>query len=181
MIKLFDSARKILFFPRRWANSVTLWIQNVRSPDDTIKIGNTINPKAGDSLSLRVNLQKLYDGVAEYLKGHYVTRRDVADVVDAELRAGGTATPKDIDEEITNPPTSNIAYNSVDGQQVSAAQTNTWERASATAGISVDVFTRQIVRAGCVYWLYRTFTFDKLGRLVSIGEEQFGHYTSEGF
>ena len=45
MIKLFDDALRIIFFPVRWGNAVTTWIQNVCSPDDSLKIMNTCSPK----------------------------------------------------------------------------------------------------------------------------------------
>lgn len=82
MIKLFEETIRFFFFPVRWANAVTVWIQNVASPDDSIKISNTCNPKEGQSLGLSVNLQRIYDGVKEYFKGVWITPAKLREVLD---------------------------------------------------------------------------------------------------
>ena len=75
-------------------------------------------------------------------------------------------------------PEPNIAE---DSNHHSEALDTEWDRNTATAGVTVNVFSRQIVDTmGTVYWLYRPWTFDRQGRLVSIGAEVFGHDTMEG-
>lgn len=85
MIKVFDKAARVLFFPKRWANSVTLWIQNVRSPDDSIKVTNTCSPREGNSLGLSVNMQKIYDGVTKYFDTNWVTPKRLREVLDESV------------------------------------------------------------------------------------------------
>jgi len=73
MIKIFDATLRLFFFPVKWANAVTTWIQNVSSPDDSIKVRNTCSPKEGDSLKLTVNMNHIYDGVKAFFAGVFVT------------------------------------------------------------------------------------------------------------
>lgn len=82
MIKLFEETIRFFFFPVKWANAITVWIQNIASPDDSIKISNTCNPKEGQSLGLSVNLQRIYDGVKEYFKEAWVTPAKLREVLD---------------------------------------------------------------------------------------------------
>ena len=82
MIKLFDEALHIIFFPVRWANAVTTWIQNICSPDDSLKVMNTCSPKEGSSLKLTVNMQRIYDGVKTYFADHWVTPMKLRETLD---------------------------------------------------------------------------------------------------
>lgn len=82
MIHIFDEAVRLFFFPVRWANAVTTWIQNIASPDDSLKITNTCTPKEGRSLSLIVNMQKVCDHVKEYCKEFWVTVDRLRELLD---------------------------------------------------------------------------------------------------
>lgn len=110
------------------------------------------------------------------LDGELVQRGFAKDVAD------GT-TPVHIDAAITNHPTPDEAYNAGEGgASVPANQSNTWDRATATAGVKIDVFSRQIERANgnAEHWCKRTWTFDKQGRLERIDVETFGAATMGG-
>lgn len=177
MIKPFNTSRKMLFFPVRWANSVSTWIQNVSSPDDTIRISNTCAPREGKSLKLSVNLQRIYDGVKDFFKNHFATKAELREALKKDI---DQTTPVHIDTH--DPPiiipAPNIAY---DADHNSEALDTEWNRSAATAGVTVNVFSRQIVdNMGTVYWLYRPWTIDMQGRIVKIGAEVFGHDTMEG-
>lgn len=95
MIKLFDEALRLIFFPVRWANAVTTWIQNVCSPDDTLKINNTCSPKEGSSLKLSVNMQRVLDAVMNYFGDFWITPDKLGEALDAScdkdtiIREGG--------------------------------------------------------------------------------------------
>lgn len=95
MIKLFDEALRIIFFPVRWANAVTTWIQNICSPDDTLKINNTCSPKEGVSLRLSVNMQRILDAVKNYFADYWITPDKLGEALDEScdkttiIREGG--------------------------------------------------------------------------------------------
>jgi hypothetical protein len=95
MIKLFDEALRIIFFPVRWANAVTTWIQNVCSPDDTLKINNTCSPKEGVSLRLSVNMQRVIEAVKNYFSDFWITPDKLGEALDEScdketiIREGG--------------------------------------------------------------------------------------------
>lgn len=196
MIKLFNGKRRVLFFPVKWANSVTLWLQNVLSPDNSIKVSNTTLPSEGNSLKLSVNFSMVCARVLEYFKGVFLTRKNFDELIqeccdhntiefsDGRFRiAKDGTTPEHIDEDISSYPSPDVAYNSGEGgTPVPANQDNTWERATATAGVEIDVFSRQIERASgnAEYWCKRTLTFDMQGRLVKVGPETFGAATMGG-
>lgn len=59
MIRLFQGRKRVLFFPKGWANSVTNWILGVHSPSGTIKIVNTANPGENKSASLDVDVEQI--------------------------------------------------------------------------------------------------------------------------
>lgn len=56
MISEFGTKRRILFFPKAWANSVARWICGIASPRGTIQIKNQLDPGGGSSLELDVNV-----------------------------------------------------------------------------------------------------------------------------
>ena len=95
MIKLFDEALRIIFFPVRWANAVTTWIQNICSPDDTLKIQNTCSPKEGVSLRLSVNMQRILDAVKTFFADFWITPDKLGEALDEScdkttiIREGG--------------------------------------------------------------------------------------------
>ena len=95
MIKLFDEALRLIFFPVRWANAVTTWIQNICSPDDTLKILNTCSPKEGSSLKLSVNMQRILEAVMNYFANFWITPDKLGEALDEScdkktiIREGG--------------------------------------------------------------------------------------------
>lgn len=83
MIRLFETTRRILFFPKRWANAVTRWITGIHSPSGTIQIRNTTSPDENGSMTLDVNVEALAKKLRRALqvslsKGQ---RSDVRDVI----------------------------------------------------------------------------------------------------
>ena len=98
MIKLFDEALHIIFFPVRWANAVTTWIQNICSPDDSLKVMNTCSPKEGSSLRLTVNMQRVLDAVKNYFGDFWITPDKLGEALDEScdnktiIREGGRYT-----------------------------------------------------------------------------------------
>ena len=59
MIRLFQGRKRILFFPKGWANSVTNWILGVHSPSGTVKIVNTANPGENKSVSIDIDVEQV--------------------------------------------------------------------------------------------------------------------------
>ena len=67
MITTFDARKKILFFKTAWANEVTKWISQIKSPKGTIVVKNTLNPTDDGSLQIDVNLKVVAGKVREIL------------------------------------------------------------------------------------------------------------------
>ena len=61
MIREFLSRRRLIFFPKPWANSVSQWICGVHSPSGTLKIVNTANPSKGKSASFDVDIDAVWN------------------------------------------------------------------------------------------------------------------------
>lgn len=61
MIREFLSRRRLIFFPKSWANSVSQWICGVHSPSGTLKIVNTANPSKGKSASFDVDIDAVWN------------------------------------------------------------------------------------------------------------------------
>lgn len=85
MIREFLSSRRLLFFPKRWANSVTQWICGVHSPSGTLKIVNTANPSRGRSASFDVDIEAVW--------------AKLRDLIDAEKRGEGGQNLRDSKDE----------------------------------------------------------------------------------
>ena len=77
MIHSFSSGRRILRFPRKWANAVVSWIAGVHSPNGTIKVKNTLHPTEDGSLALDVNEDAIYAGIVKRLDARGVSRDDL--------------------------------------------------------------------------------------------------------
>lgn len=60
MIREFLSKRRIVFFQKTWANSVTQWICGIHSPSGTVKIVNTANPSKGKSAAFDVDIDAVW-------------------------------------------------------------------------------------------------------------------------
>lgn len=146
MIKLFDEALRIIFFPIRWANAVTLWIQNIASPDDSLKILNTCSPKEGDSLKLTVNMQRIYDGVKTYFADFWITPDKLGEALDAScdkktiIREGGRY-KLGIDA-------AEVAENEYDDQTGTAADILERAEALAETAPEPDKFVNEVVATG---------------------------------
>lgn len=68
MIREFLSKRRIVFFPKSWANSITQWICGIHSPSGTLKIVNTANPSKGKSASLDVDIDAVWERLRERIE-----------------------------------------------------------------------------------------------------------------
>lgn len=58
----------MLFFPKKWANSIVRWIAGVHSPTGTISVQNTMSPNDDGSLALDVNVGALAKEIMERLE-----------------------------------------------------------------------------------------------------------------
>ena len=76
MIHLFDSGIKILFFPKKWGNSIVRWIAGVHSPTGTIKVKNTMSPRDDGSLALDVNIDAVSEELLERMENRALTRQE---------------------------------------------------------------------------------------------------------
>ena len=84
MIHVFKSAKRILFFPKKWANSVSNWILGVHSSDGSLIIKNTANPGSDRSIDLRVNDTVLSQKINEIADRHGLNKNQrecVKDIV----------------------------------------------------------------------------------------------------
>ena len=80
MIHLFKGSKRILFFPKSWANSVTNWLLGVRSSDGSIIVKNTANPTGDGSIDLRVNENRIMRRVREHLEGRSLGKAEIVRV-----------------------------------------------------------------------------------------------------
>ena len=77
MLRYFHGIRKIVFFPKSWANSVTSWIFNIGSNSGTITISNnTAEPSRGHGASFDVDTKRLADAAASDFARRFVSRFD---------------------------------------------------------------------------------------------------------
>ena len=77
MIHLFKGAKRVLFFQKSWANSVTNWLLGVRSSDGSLIIKNTANPTGDGSIDLRVNEKRIMRQVREHLEGRSLSKSEI--------------------------------------------------------------------------------------------------------
>jgi hypothetical protein len=204
VIKIFDSAKKIIFFPVRWANLVTTWIQNICSPDDSLKVLNTCTPKEGQSLQLRVNMQKVIDSVKAYFADYWVTPTKLRETLDSSFNDGKFLRLDDGD--ITLEPCGAMSSATSTTNFTSAGQKlidKGWKRGESVyeenrgttnnpnwvvvknangneqlCGVVLRSFTRTVRVADIDYHLYREWIFDKNGMLKEVSAEKaaFGAY-----
>lgn len=78
MLRLFDTNIAIPFFPAGWANSVTNWLTGLHSPNNTISLSNTADPKEGGGCAIDVNVEDLYRLLRGRLEQDFVTRGNFA-------------------------------------------------------------------------------------------------------
>lgn len=146
MIKLFDEALRLIFFPVRWGNAVTTWIQNICSPDDSLKIMNTCSPKEGDSLKLLVNMQRIYEGVMTYFADFWITPDKLCEALDEScdrktiIREGGRF-KLGID-------VSEVAENTYDNQSGTAEEILARAQTLAETAPEPDKFVNEEVSSG---------------------------------
>ena len=77
VIHRFLSGRRILRFPRKWANAVAAWIAGVHSPRGTIRVNNTLHPTENGSLELDVNEDALYASFVKRLDTRGLSRDNI--------------------------------------------------------------------------------------------------------
>lgn len=84
MIRELKSKGRLLFISREWLNSIVRWICGIYSPDGSIIVRNTSDPKAGGgSLGLSVNIPSVSARVRKAIFGDNrpLTRDDVKEIV----------------------------------------------------------------------------------------------------
>ena len=74
MLTPFDVNTPILFFPVRWANSVTNWLNGLFSRSGTIDISNTPDPGESGGCSIDVNIENLYQQLLPRLRSEFVSK-----------------------------------------------------------------------------------------------------------
>lgn len=72
MLKMFNGTRKIIFFPRSWANSVIRWLQTLGSKSGTIKV--TKSSPDGEGASIDVDVERVAALAAPALAERFVAR-----------------------------------------------------------------------------------------------------------
>lgn len=82
MLKSFDVNTPQIFFPVRWANSVTNWLNGLFSRSGTISISNTPNPGESGGCSIDVNLEVLYQQLLPRLRAEFVSRKSLPEDLD---------------------------------------------------------------------------------------------------
>ena len=80
MVHTFQGRRRILFFPRAWANSVARWILSLTSETGTVRVTNTPAPDGGRAPSLDVDVAEVVKRAEGELRARYVSRLDASGV-----------------------------------------------------------------------------------------------------
>ena len=87
MLKFFEEKKRLLFFPVKWANSVTRWLTALSSPKGTIKINNTTNPTEDKGCQIDIVPEKAAEEMKKVLDARYVVRekliKELMDVLSA--------------------------------------------------------------------------------------------------
>lgn len=76
MVHLFQGRRRILFFPRAWANSVAQWILSLTSETGTVRVTNSASPEVGRAPSIDVDVAEVVKRAEGELRERFVSRRD---------------------------------------------------------------------------------------------------------
>ena len=79
MVHTFQG-RRIIFFPRAWANSVARWILSLTSETGTVRVTNTPAPDGGHAPSLDVDVAEVVKRADGELRARYVSRLDASGV-----------------------------------------------------------------------------------------------------
>ena len=77
VIRKFKLGRKLLHFPKKWANEIVTWLSGIHSPDGTIDVRNTLAPTGDGSLQLAVNLAVVYAEIVKRLDRRTLTKTDI--------------------------------------------------------------------------------------------------------
>lgn len=88
MLRMFNGTRKIIFFPRSWANSVTRWMQTLGSKSGTIKV--TQSSPDGEGASLDIDVEKVVSLAAPALAGRFVARFEKSGVDGESVEIDGS-------------------------------------------------------------------------------------------
>lgn len=76
MIHLFNGGGRLLFFPKKWANSIVRWIAGIHSPSGTVRVHNDMNPSEGGSLALDVDVDAVSAQVLRRVDARNVTQAE---------------------------------------------------------------------------------------------------------
>lgn len=80
VIHLFQGRRRVLFFPRAWANSVARWILSLTSETGTVRVTNTPAPDGGRAPSIDVDVAEVVRRAEGELAERFVSRRGASGV-----------------------------------------------------------------------------------------------------
>lgn len=195
MIEQLRIGRRLFAAVKKRVNEIALWISGVHSPDGSIKVDNTLEPKDSGSLALSVNLE----GILPTLRARLESTRDDLDRSRIALAAltDGTSLVRNGDHYGVNAEwvrnLSREVVQGVTGGESPVADTagNATAIASGYTGSStpasdgglvlldgggakVQVLSRAALdqSGSTLYLFFREWTFTADGRLVSIGAEQ---------
>ncbi len=207
MIRLFESGRRLLYFPRKWANSVSRWLLGVHSPEGTINItGNTANPEGEKSVGFDVNIGVVASRVRARISALGFTamqRSAVKDIIRDSLDGfslvwkDGNASvnsewlqtfvenliPESNDPGAQQPDSTSDLESGFDGIIASHAKKGGTFQAGAAGGAGkvVKLCCRGMDdgQNGTIFW--RPFTITSDGRIFAIGAETdaMGMYTDQ--
>ena len=85
MISLFTGRRRVLSFPKKWANAVVRWIAGIHSPSGTIRVKNTMSPGEDGSLQLDVDVDAVAKETLARVDTRPITQKE-RDRFDTHLR-----------------------------------------------------------------------------------------------
>ena len=86
MITIFSTSSPLVFFPKRWANSVARWILGLHSPTGTLSIANTNDPQPGTGAAIDVNITETARRIESALRSSFVSRREPSGVDNISLQ-----------------------------------------------------------------------------------------------
>jgi hypothetical protein len=89
MLRYFQGYKRILFFPKSWANSVTAWLLSLRSESGTIRVTNTSAPTDARGPSIDVDPDRLAEVAAGALSQKLVSREDASGVDGESIELDG--------------------------------------------------------------------------------------------
>lgn len=87
MLRLFGESRKIVFFPKSWANAVTRWILTLCSRSGTITFSNR---KGDEGTSIDVDAERLAAAGESALAKRFVSRTTSSGVDGESIELDGS-------------------------------------------------------------------------------------------